>query len=110
MSSHVCTSEDLSEGSTVLSKGKCLICCNESQQIGGYVGVYCPNCKRSWSPEMWRGGIVRMRCEILGLSRKEMGKLIGVAGSRIKRYELLKCPDCYWNKTKELMIKHWSIK
>ena len=105
MASHICTTASLYAGGIELEPSECLICGSVSKQIGGYVGVYCPVCRRDWSWEMWRGDIVEKRRRLLRLSRRDIGGVVGIAGSKIKRMELRSCPDWYWNKTLELVKK-----
>lgn len=103
--SHICTTESLYAGGIALAPMECPICCKVTKQIGGYVGIYCTSCKRDWSSEMWRGDVVRMRRNLLGLSRREMGARLEIPYSRIKGYEIRKCPDEYYEMTKEEVKK-----
>jgi len=88
-----------------LQPSECPICCKITIQKAGWYGVLCTVCKHEWHEEDWRGSITQKRREHLGLTRRQMGNLLGIAGSKIARYETKKCPNTYWEKTKELIKK-----
>jgi len=91
-----------------LKPSECPICCEITIQKAGWYGVLCTGCKHEWDEEDWRGSISQKRREHLRLSRRQMGVLVGVAGNKIAKYERRKCPDAYWEKTKEL-IKQMEV-
>jgi len=88
-----------------LKPSECPICCKVTIQKAGWYGVLCTSCNHEWHEEDWRGSIAQKRREYLGLSRRQMGSFIGVAGSKIARYETRKCPDDYLEKMKELIVQ-----
>jgi hypothetical protein len=89
-----------------MGQHECPICCTISTHKLGWYGVLCSKCKHEFTiGEDWRGSIAEKRRDLLGLTRRQMGNLVGVAGSKIARYETQKCPDAYWERTKELIVK-----
>jgi len=106
MSDAICGQEAFYCDAIDMGQHECPICCTISTHKLGWVGVLCSNCHREFSldDEEWRGTLAEKRRELLGLTRRQMGTLVGVAGSKIARYETRKCPDAYWEKTKELVV------
>jgi len=88
-----------------LSPSECLICGKVGIHKAGWYGILCTLCRHELGDEDWRGSIVEKRRNLLGLTRRQMGNLVGVAGSKIARFETLKCPDAYWEQTKQLLAK-----
>lgn len=104
MSSHICTNEDLVAGGIKFPNTECLICCRKTTLIAGYVGMYCPLCKRI-SSEGWMGGIAKQRRELLGLTKRELGDKMGVSKHTVHSYEWRKCPQWYFDALKDLVLK-----
>jgi hypothetical protein len=84
---------------------ECLICGKVAIHKAGWYGIMCTACRHEIGDEDWRGSIAEKRRDLLGLTRRQMGNLVGLAGSKIARYETQKCPDAYWEQTKQLVIK-----
>lgn len=86
-----------------IGEGECPICLKIGPRLAGYYGVLQSDCKHEWCDEDCRGTIVQKRREFLGLTRRQLGKLVGLKTSTIRRYENNRCPDGFWNKTTELI-------
>jgi uncharacterized Zn finger protein (UPF0148 family) len=102
---HICTNESLVSGGFDLEKSECPICCKTSTQKAGYVGVYCPECKRIFTGEEWAGDIARQRREILRLTKKEIGERIGKSKHTIHGYEWKKCPRWYLDELRKIILE-----
>jgi hypothetical protein len=101
---HICTNEDMVAGGLDLGVSKCPICCQDTTQKAGYIGVYCYGCKRILSGEEWRGDIARQRRELLGMTKRQIGEKIGLSKHTIHAYEWKKCPESYLDKL-EVMLR-----
>jgi len=104
MTVHICYPEDLVAEGIDLEISKCIICCKETKQRAGYVGIFCPNCKNIITGDEWVGDIARYRREILQLTKKQIGNLVGKSKHTIHSYEWRKCPEWYLDKLEELML------
>lgn len=101
----ITTNECLVAGGVVLPLSECVICCKQTKQKAGYVGVYCPNCKRIITGDEWIGNIAKQRRELLGYTKKQIGDIVGLSKHTIHSYEWRKCPKKYIDKLKELLQK-----
>ena len=105
MSEHICTSEDLAAGGIDLGMSKCLVCCEETQQTGGYIGVYCHKCKHTFSALDEGGeGLARIRRYYLKMTKKQVGDKVGLSKHTIHSYEWRKCPQKYLDQLEELIL------
>lgn len=102
---HICTNEDMVEGGFDLAIQKCLICCQQTKQKAGYIGIYCYNCKRIISGEEWAGSIARQRREILQLTKRQIGDKLNLSKHTIHAYEWKKCSTKYLDQL-EILIKN----
>lgn len=98
---NICTSEDMVAGGVELEM-TCMRCCVKGKLKAGYIGVVCPNCGYCWTGEEWNGQIARDRREYLGLSRRQVAKILGKSIHTIRAYDWKKCPSEYlwWLQTK----------
>ena len=103
MGEHICTHESLVAGGVELGKQECPICCQNNRQKAGYAGILCYGCQTMISGDEWRGDIVKRRRELLGMTRRQIGDIVGRSKHTIKDYEWKKCPERYLDKTAELM-------
>ena len=51
--------------------------------------------------------LVRMRRELLGLTRKQLAALLGYKRATVKQYEWVRCTMPYWKATEALMKTHY---
>ena len=100
---HICTTESLFAGGIELGESKCPICCQETRQKAGYIGVYCYTCKNVISGEEWAGDIARYRRQILGMTKKEIGDKLSLSKHTIHSYEWRKCPEKYLDQLEALL-------
>ena len=101
----ICTNEAMVVGGIDLGIRKCVLCCQETKQKAGYIGVYCYNCKRVWSGDEWAGNIARQRRDILQLTKKQIGDKLGLSKHTIHAYEWKKCPEKYLIQLEGLITK-----
>lgn len=105
MSSHICTNESLSAGGVELGISKCIICCKQTKQTAGYIGVYCHSCKQTWDSD-FAGDLARIRRQLLGLNRTQIAKQMELSKHTIHSYEWRKCPDSYLFFLEKLLLSH----
>ena len=108
MSDAICSNRSLVEGGFDLSPSECIFCCQKTVQKAGYVGIYCPNCKNILSGDEWAGQIARVRRELLGLTKRQLGEKIGKSKHTIHYYENKKCPEVYLDKLKVLLSEKYK--
>lgn len=104
MSIIICTNEDMVAGGIPLEDVKCPFCCKIGNQIVGYIGTYCPNCKMIWSSDHTMGYVAKKRRELLGLTRRQVGCRVSRAPNTIKNYEWTECPQWYFDRL-EVMLE-----
>lgn len=81
------------------SASKCPICGSISHSLLGWTGIKHECCGVEVNEEDWMGSICRkQREQILKMSRKELGIVMGYKTSTIKHYEFVKCSKLYANK------------
>jgi len=84
-------------------KGNCPVCCKRNQSLTlGWLQEKCNTCGNYFSMENL-GEIVEKRRKLLGLTRKEMGKKMGLSRATIAQYEIRHPSEIYWYKTEVLM-------
>ncbi len=105
MSDHICTAESLVAGGIKLKLANCPYCCHTGDQTAGYAGVLCHNCRNLVTGDEFMGDFAKWRRERFGMTRKQIGKLIGKSPHTIKGYEFKKCTHEYSNLTIELLAK-----
>lgn len=91
-------------------ESKCVICCKKSTLRLGWVGEKCDKCLSCVDPfEIMACKIVKMRRELMKLSRIEMAKLTGYSRHTIKKYEFTYPSRRYFILTK-ILIKQTVTK
>lgn len=100
---HICTDNDFFVDAPKITV-ECKICGVVCESEIGYIGMRCSQCGSIYDPfEITVPDIVKKRRELLGFSRKVMAKKSGYSHKTIKKYELVKCTEAYFNKTREFI-------
>ena len=87
-------------------ESKCHICCKVTKKRATWVSVLCLSCRGEYGPDYSMGMIAEQRrCKILNMTRRELGKALGLKTSSIARYERDPCPTAYFNWLEELIKK-----
>ncbi len=85
MNTHISTVEtDLIDAPVV--EIECMICLKQSPHHVGYIGSRCECCNSYYSLDE-PGQIFKLRREFLGLTRRQMADLLGLASITITKYE-----------------------
>lgn len=85
-------------------ESKCHICCKVTKKRATWVSVLCLSCRGEAGPDYTYGMIAEQRRrKILGLTRKELGLMLGLKTSTIGRYERDPCPKGYFDKLEQLI-------
>ena len=84
---HVCTSESFIVHEIEPMHKVCPICGQITEQRVTWTGVLCMGCRREYGPDYSLAYIVRKRREILGLTKREMGKRLGYTKGTVHQYE-----------------------
>ena len=102
----ILTNESIAASSEMPSfKGKCNVCCQETELKGTWYGVYCSSCHHISGPDNTYGDVARMRREYLGLTRRELGVILKVKTSSLRRYEHGMFPMAHFKKLEELICQ-----
>jgi len=102
---HVCTIEDFVVQEIPPWKGKCIVCCKETTLQATWFGALCGSCKHVFGPDNTIGDIAKQRRELIGLTRRQLGDIVGLKPSTIKTYEWGVCPEGYFKKTEEVVVR-----
>jgi hypothetical protein len=68
-------------------EGECWICGTRCEQEMGWIGMRCSKCNSVYDSEMGLQRVVRMRRELMNLSRRQMADKCGIKASTVKKYE-----------------------
>jgi len=87
-------------------ESKCHICCKVTKKRATWVSVLCLSCRGEYGPDYSMGMIAEQRRRIiLNLTRRELGKALGLKTSSIARYERDPCPIGYFKQLEKLIKK-----
>ncbi len=102
--SHIAADETFLHNAIVLKDSECIICLQVSDMRAGWIGIKCDKCGAMYDvSEMWAGELAKRRREMLKMTRKELGNILGLKRTTIKRYEFVKCPKNYLDRVGEVI-------
>lgn len=90
---------------------KCPVCCRTAMHRVTWVSIQCQSCRKEWGPDYTKGMLARQRRELLGMSRRQLGIMLGLKTGTVRHYEYFPTPDVYFNKLEKLLKrKRWKKK
>jgi hypothetical protein len=103
--SHIATTDTFFVDSIDVGVSKCWICGIDSKHELGWIGSRCDNCKSVYDfTEITMPAVVRMRRELLKLSRREIAEKMKYSIHSIRYYENNRCSSKYYKAT-ELLVR-----